>query len=247
MTDFPQPGGQQPPGHGYQPQDQQGYQPQGQQGYQPQGQGPGYQGPGYQPQRPGYQAPAPGYGAPAGQKVRPGRVWYLVALAVFAAGVAWLIVGVMSVLSTVNDLQRVPLPGGGTVSLPHSGSYTIYYEGPGAQSGDIPSFHVRVTAASSGAAVSGLAQYGATVTYHIGSHQGRAVFTLHVTSPGTFTVTAAGAPASGADLAIGGSIGSGIVSALLPAIPLIILGALGAVMLLVIRIVRSRSPRRGYP
>jgi uncharacterized membrane protein len=245
MTDYPQPGDQPSPAQGYQPPGQ-GYQQPGQgyqqPGYQPQGQGPGYQ-----QQWPGYQAPAPGYGPPVPQKVRPGRVWYLLALALFAAGVAWLIVGIMSVVSTVNDLQRVPLPAGGTVSLSHSGSYTIYYEGPGAQSGDIPSFHIRVAPASSGAAVSGLTQYGATVTYHIGSHQGRAVFTLHVTSPGRFAVTTAGAPAAGADLAIGGSIGSGIVSALLPAIPLIILGLLGGLLVLVIRIVRGRSLRRGYP
>src|SRR5947209_8530477 len=118
MTDYPPPGDQRPSDQGYQPPGQgQGYQPPGQpQGFQPQGQP---QGQGYQPQWAGYQPPAPGYGPPQQLKVRPGRIWYLVALALFAAGVAWLIFGFTSVIGTVNDLQRVPLPGGGTVSLTH--------------------------------------------------------------------------------------------------------------------------------
>lgn len=205
------------------------------------------QDPGNQPRGPGYQPPAPGYGAPPLQhKVRPGRIWYLVALAIFAAGVAWLIYGLTSLVGTVNDLQRVPLPGGGAVNLTHSGGYTIYYEGPGAQSGNLPSLHIDIAPVSPGAAVSSLKQYGSTVTYNIGSHQGRAVLTLQVTSPGRFAVTATGAPVTGADLAFGGSIGNGIVGALLPAIPLVILGVLSAMVLLIVRIIRKRSLQRRY-
>ncbi|HEX9034045.1 MAG TPA: hypothetical protein VF834_19570 [Streptosporangiaceae bacterium] len=248
MTDIPPGSDQQPPVPGYQAQGP-GYQPQGP-GYQAQGpgyqpQGPGYQpqGPGYQPQGPGYQPPAPGYAQPK-LKVTPGRIWYLIPAAVFLAGIAWLIYGVVTLASTVNDLQRVSLPGGGTVSLTHSGGYTIYYEGPGAQTGNIPPFHIHVTPASPGAAVSSLTQYGSVVTYNIGSHEGRAVLALRVASPGRFTVTALGAPASGAGLAFGGSIGSGIVGVLLPGVPLIILGVLGAVVLLIVRIVRKRSLQR---
>ncbi len=243
MANIPPEGGYQPQGPGYPPQGQ-GYPPQGQ-GYPPQG--PGYPpGAGYPSPGGGYPPPAPGYLPPPRQRtVRPGRIWYLLPLAMLAAGIAWLIIGIASVASTVNGLQRVPLPGGGTVTLTHSGGYTIYYEGPGAQSGNIPGFHVRVAPTSAGTAVS-LTQYGSTVTYHIGSHEGRAVLALHVSKPGRFAVTATGAPANGADLALGGSIGSGLVGALLPAIPLIVLGVLGALALFIVRIVRSRSVRRGY-
>ena len=179
-------------------------------------------------------------------KVRPGRVWYLVALALFAAGLAWLIFGIVSLGNTVNDLQRVPLPAGGTISLKHSGGYIVYYEGPGAQSGKIPRFNIHVTPASSGAAVSSLTQYGQQVTYNIGSHHGRAVLTLHVTKPGTFRVSATGPQVAGADLAFGGSIASGVVGILLPGVPLIIVGLLGGLLLLIIRIVRKRTIQRQY-
>jgi hypothetical protein len=199
----------------------------------------------FPPQDPQFQQPMPGYALPR-QKVRPGRIWYLLTLAIFVAGIVWVTYGFTSLIGTVNGLQRVPLPSGGTVNLTHSGGYTIYYEGPGAQSGDVPFFHINIRPASPGAALSNLQQYGSTVTYNIGSHQGRAALTLNVTHPGSFTVTATGAPPAGADLAFGGSIGSGIVGALVPAIPLIILGVVGTVILLIIRIARKRSLQRGY-
>jgi hypothetical protein len=196
---------------------------------------------GYPP--PGAYPPAGGY--PAQQaKVRPGRIWYLVAIAIFAAGLAWLIVGIVSIGNTVNNLQRVPLPAGGTISLAHSGGYIVYYEGPGAQNGQIPGFRIQVAPASSGAGVPSLTQYTSQLTYNIGSHHGRAVLTLHITRPGTFRVTTTGSPPSGSDLAFGGSIASGIVGALLPGLPLILIGLLGAVTLLIIRIIRKRSVQR---
>jgi len=200
---------------------------------------------GYQPQDPRYPQQVAGYPPPR-QQVRPGRSWYTLPLAIAAAGITWLIIGILSLVSTVSHLQRVTLPGGGTVNLAHSGGYTIYYEGPGAQSGNIPSFHVHITPVSSGAAASSLNQYGSGATYNIGSHQGRAVLTLNVASPGKFAVTATGGPVTGADLAFGGSIASSVVRAFLPALPLIILGSLGALTLLIVRIARTRSLQRGY-
>ncbi len=155
-----------------------------------------------------------------------------------------MIVGIVALGNTVNDLQRVPLPQGGTISFQRSGGYIVYYEGPGAQSGQIPRFNIHVTPASSGAAVSSLTQYGSQVTYNIGSHHGRAVLTLHVTKPGTFRVSSAGLQVSGADLAFGGSIASGVVGILVPGVPLMIVGFLGGLLLLIIRIVRKRTLQR---
>ena len=254
MSGYPPEGDYQPPAAGQgpfppqQPQQPQPYSPQqGQQGPFPPQQGPypPQQGP-YQ-QGPYQQGPyPPQQGQYPRQKVRPGRIWYLVPLAVFVAGLAWLIVGIGSLASTVNGLQRVPIPAGGTVSLNHSGGYTIYYEGPGAQSGNIPPFHINVTPASQGAAVTSLIRYGSTVTYNTGSHHGRAVLTLQVAKPGRFAITASGAQATGADLAFGGSIAHGIVGIVLPGVPLMVLGFLGAVVLLIVRIVRTRNLRQGY-
>src|SRR5207244_707906 len=88
--------------------------------------------------------PAPGGGGPDAvplvappARIRPGRIWYLVALLVFLGGVAWLVAGLLSLSSHIDSFPRVPIPAGGQISLDHSGGYVVYYEGPGAQSGHI--------------------------------------------------------------------------------------------------------------
>ncbi len=195
----------------------------------------------------GFQPPPVSY-APAGPRnLRPGRIWYLVALLIFAAAAAWLVYGIFSFAGTVNGLQRVPLPAGGTVSLGHSGGYSVYYEAPGAQSGNIPSFNVHVAPASPGALVANLSQYRTSVTYNVGSHHGRAVLALNIGHPGRFRVTAAGAPVTGADLAIGGSIARGVVGIVLPSVPLMVLAFVGGLIVFIIRIVRKSASRRAGP
>ena len=54
----------------------------------------------------GYQ-PAVRQGPDLQRKLRPGRIWYLVAVVVFAAAAAWLIYSVFSFVGAVNGLQRV--------------------------------------------------------------------------------------------------------------------------------------------
>jgi hypothetical protein len=195
----------------------------------------------------GYQPPAVQQVPDRQRKLRPGRIWYLVALVIFAAAAAWLIYSVFSFVGTVNGLQRAPLPAGGTVNLGHSGGYVVYYEGPGAESGNIPSFNIRVTPVSDGASVASLAHYQSSVTYSVGSHQGRAVLTLDIARPGKFAISASGAQASGADLAIGGSVARGIVGIVVPGVPLMILAFLGGLVVFIIRIVRKSAMRRAQP
>ena len=106
--------------------------------------------PGPRPWQPGGAAPPPLAGTlgTSPRKARPGRAWYLLALAVFLGGAMWLVVGVVGVKGQVDAFQRVPLPQGGLVSLDHSGGYVLYYEAPGAASGQFPSFNVTVAPAS---------------------------------------------------------------------------------------------------
>jgi hypothetical protein len=120
----------------------------------------------------------------------------------------------------------------------------VYYEGQGAQRGDFPAFNVRVAPASPGASVTSLRQYGSSLTYDVGSHEGRAVFTLNISGPGTFAVTVAGNPAAGSELAIGGSIARGVVGIVVPAVPLMVLGFFGWLVLFIVRIARKSSLRR---
>jgi len=207
--------------------------------------------------RPGAPQPSgsqPWPGAPqprsGGHRVRPGRVWYLAAVVLVLAGVAWLVFGFVSLRGKVNAFSRVPLPTGGTVTLNHSGGYVVYYEGAGAASGHIPRFNVRIAPVAPPAAVGGLRSYAGTVSYTIGVHQGRAVLTLQVVHPGRFMVTPSGASAlagGGTDLAFGTSIADSIVGIVLPSIGLVFLGIAGAIVLFIIHLTRTRRARaRGY-
>src|SRR5215472_13743213 len=160
-------------------------------------------------------------------RVRPGRIWYLVPALLIIGGIAWVVFGFVSLSNTVDSFARAPLPAGGTVALNHSGGYVVYYEGPGASSGQIPSFNVQIAPAAPPAAIAAgsLKSYGSSVTYAIGTRQGRAVLTLQVTHPGKFVVATSGAGAAtqGSDLAFGQSLAGSIVSIVLPTIGLILL------------------------
>jgi uncharacterized membrane protein YuzA (DUF378 family) len=188
---------------------------------------------------------------PPAAKLRPGRAWYLVALALLLGGVAWLIIGLASLTSQINAFQRVPLPTShGLVSLSHAGSYVVYYEAPGAASGTLPSFNVRIYPASAGASVRSLAPYGTSVTYTSGSRQGRAALALDVARPGRFLVIAPRAPvvAGGSDLAFGSSLAGGIVGTVVASVLLILVGLAGLVVIFVVRRVKlSRRQAPGQP
>ena len=179
------------------------------------------------------------------RKVRPGRAWYLLALAVFLGGAALLVAGLLGVKGQVDGFQRVPLPQGGQVTLGHNGSYVLYYEAPGAASGQIPNFNVTVAPASAGARAKSLQPYGADVNYSFGSRHGRAVLTLELSHPGTFRVVATGAPAvaGGSDLAFGPSIAGGIAGTAVTGGLLMVLGVAGGITVFVIRYVRTSRRR----
>jgi hypothetical protein len=182
-------------------------------------------------------------------RVRPGRTWYLVPVLLILGGIAWVVFGFVSLSGKVDSFTRVPLPAGGTVTLNHSGGYVVYYEGPGAVSGRIPSFNVRIAPTAPPAAVRGMRTYGSSVNYTIGAHQGRAVLTLQVVHPGRFAVqpSGAGAATAGSDLAFGQSIGGSIVGIVLPTIGLIFLGVASWIILFVMRLTRTRRARiQGY-
>ena len=178
-------------------------------------------------------------------RVRPGRIWYLVPVLLVLGGIAWVLFGFVSLSSKVDSFARVPLPSGGTIALNRGGGYVVYYEGPGANSGQIPSFNVRIAPAAPPAAVASQQTYGSSVTYTIGAHQGRAVLTLQVVHPGKFVVEASGAStvAGGSDLAFGQSIGGSVVGIVLPTIGLIFLGIASWIILFIIRLTRTRRAR----
>ena len=106
-------------------------------------------------------------------KIRPGRVWYLVALAVFRRrSLGGRRVG--RALRASDAFPRVPDPGQAVISLTHSGGYVIDYEGPGASNGNVPAGGVHVTAVSRSGPVK-ITSFSGSMTYQIGSREGSAV------------------------------------------------------------------------
>jgi len=178
-------------------------------------------------------------------RIRPGRIWYLPALLVFLGGVAVLVFGLLSLGSHIDSFPRVAIPAGGQVSLSHSGGYVVYYEGPGAQSGHIPAFRVRVIPAAAPAAATSLTPYTTSVTYSFGSRQGRAVLTLQVSRPGRFLVETPGATGlpAGSHLAFGDGIAGRITGIAVLSGLLMFAGLAGLVVVFVIRIARTRRAR----
>jgi hypothetical protein len=105
-----------------------------------------------------------------------------------------------------------------------------------------------VTAASALAAVESLEAYSSGLSYSFGSREGRAVLTLGVAQPGWFVIEAPGAPAvsGGSSLAVGSSIGGGIVRIAVPATAAILGAISGAIAIFVRRSRARRAPDRQH-
>lgn len=193
----------------------------------------------------GDEAHSPAASAAPPGRVRPGRVWYLVAGLVFVAGVVWLVLGLVLLNDRIDAFPRVALPGSGEVSLDDSGGYVIYYEGPGAAEGNIPAFNVTVTPAAPPAAVQSLDAYSGELSYSFGSREGSAVLTLEVAQPGRFLIEATDAPtvAGGSSLAVGDTIAGGILRIVLPSIVAMLAAVVGAITVAIVRHYRAKRAR----
>ena len=177
-------------------------------------------------------------------RLRPGRVWYLLALAVIVAGVAWLLAGLAALNGQVNSFQRVALPGNGEITLTHSGRYVIYYEGPGAAAGKAPALSVRLRPLSASAAVQSITPSG-SVSFSFGSHADTAVLNLTVAHPGRFLLQArAPAAPAGGHVAVGSGAGGSLARIIVPFLALIVAGICGVVAVAFIRRSRGRRGRR---
>lgn len=187
--------------------------------------------------------------SPPTPKLRPGRVWYLVALAAFIAGMVTGVVGLATTNSQVDSFQRVTLPGSGEIVLNDSGDYVIYYETESASLGFVPNFNVEVTPVSDSATVESLEFYDASLTYTLGSRKGVAILVLKVASPGTFRLEAPDAQAAmgGSALAVGPSIAGKIVVIALAGGLLGVVGVVGAITIAVVRHIRKKRARSLAP
>jgi hypothetical protein len=186
--------------------------------------------------------PEPQAAPPA--RLRPGRVWYLLALAVIVAGPAWLLAGLAALNGQINSFPRVALPGNGEITLTHSGRYVIYYEGPGAAAGNAPALTVRLRPLSASAAVQSITPSDSS-GFSFGSHADTAVLNLKIAHPGRFLLQArASAAPAGSHIAVGSGIGGSLARIIVPFIAFILVGAGGVVAVATIRGSRGRRGRR---
>ena len=179
-------------------------------------------------------------------KLRPGRVWYWVALAVFFTGVAWWVVSFVTVTGRVNSFQRVPFPGTGVISLMR-GDYMVYYEGRGASSGTVPEGHTYLYSMSESAAGGNIAMtpYSGSLSYQFGTHVGAAAGTVQIPVSGRYRVQSTSA-LRGGHLAFGSSVAGWIAGAVVPAavVPAAVLMLAGVVGAMVVAISRHKRLER---
>src|SRR5256885_5506826 len=104
------------------------------------------------------------------QSIRPSRAWYWVSAAILTGAVAFIVlavVGLVSMIDTVDGFQRVPVPGQANVSFAEPGGYTLYFEGPGiSNAAETGTVHIELEPTSAGPSPS-LNDYHSNVTYNL--------------------------------------------------------------------------------
>lgn len=149
----------------------------------------------------------PGYNLPV-----IAAILVLVGVGAAVGGIAYL---VMQLRHQTEQMQRVVVPGEGTVTLAEPGTYKIYHEHQSVVGGrsfsnpaSLPSLQCTVTAADTGGRVP-LRPVSTSETYSMGAHQGVAVWQFDADAAGDYTVSATYPPGESgpeAVLAVGQSM-----------------------------------------
>lgn len=193
----------------------------------------------------------------------PARIWYWVGGALAAAGVgvaAFLLVnGVVGFVNRVDDFQRVPIGRQSTVVFERTGGYTLYHEQPFSSDGRIPAFDVELVSEEPGEPVA-LSEYGSRVTYDVGGHHGRALYSFRIAEPGRYLLrigsrdTPFGQGAGGREgattgevVAVGRGLGRGLPARIVTAALVGLLGLGGGAVLIIVTAVRRHAARTRRP
>jgi hypothetical protein len=181
--------------------------------------------------------------------IRPRALWYWIGALLIVAGVvgavAWFVLGLMSLDETVDDFERVALPGGGSVTLDDAGEYVVYAEA----SGTTPLRPSGITVTGPDGEPVATEVYSGSVTYGFGGRSGIAVSTFSADEPGQYVVETTSALSAGAEtLAVGPSIGGDLLGAILGGFAIGAIGVLtGVVVLIVTGVRRGRAKRARRP
>jgi len=172
------------------------------------------------------------------------KAGYWIGGAMVAAGVIGaVLVAVLSGLSavrSVDEFQRVAVPGSATVRL-EARKYVIYVEGPGADE-TVPAVDVAIADTRAGKSLP-VKPYGGSLTYSFNT-SGSAQATVTPPRAGAYEVRTSGLDeSSGFVLALGDSIGGKIVRTVLGVVVVGGVLGVGGIALLIVTAVR-RSGRR---
>lgn len=176
--------------------------------------------------------------------VGPSKKGYWVGAAiVVVAGIAaivWFATGFKSFSDTIDNFQRVPVNGEGEVTFDDTGGYVLYYEGPGASDGDIPTGQAQLTPVAGGESLD-LDDYDSELTYEIGGHSGVAVLTVDIEEPGTYLLESESD--GDGELAVGRSVGTKLVTSIVGGLVLGGLGVVVGAVIIIVTAVRRRGAR----
>ena len=180
----------------------------------------------------------------ATRKLKPGVAGYwiggaLVVLGIVGAAV-WFVVGLVGISNSVDDFERVPANGGGTVTLDNDTAYVIYIED---RSGSRFAASVRVSIADPSGDPVDVGTYGSEFDYDFGGRSGTALFTFRSDEAGEYALTSESSSLR-ANLAVGRSLASDLVWTI--AIPFVIggIGFLIGIVLIVVTLVRRSGDRK---
>jgi hypothetical protein len=181
------------------------------------------------------------------QRSAPGRIWYVVGLVVFLAGMAGMGVFLVDKLTGMADaLTRVIVPGEAAMPL-QPGKYTIFHERQSVVDGrifDSPGLGglaVSVTGPDGTAVM--LAPATVSGRYSFGSHIGFAAFDFTATTAGDYTVAGRypdGATGPETVLAVGSGFMGSLFGTIFGALGIAFGGAAIAAVIIVTTLVRRR-------
>jgi hypothetical protein len=180
--------------------------------------------------------------------IRPSRLWYWVAAGLLIAALACVsfgVAGFVSLSHQVNDFQRVRVPGQADVSFASPGGYLVYFEGPGFNTASRTGTVHMLLQGTNGLPVPISRLQGQSETYSMTGHNGVAVASFTIATPGTY-ILSAGLPSSPApvDIAVGRSIGTSIgATVILILVAVFALGPAAVVVGAVTAVRRHRSRR----
>ena len=192
---------------------------------------------------------------PGGLRIRPGKIWYLLAVLLLLIGFGALAGGVghlvSSIAKSVAGAGRVVVPGSGKVTLDEPGEYKVYYEHRSVVGGksyrgpaETPALECRLVFADDGREVS-LEPSSSSFTYEYGSRAGKSVWEFRADRSGVYELSAEYPKGEKGPkevvLAVGGAFPVGSIFGLFAGIGVLMLCGIAALVIFLLTMLRRAS------